>query len=75
MQCPNCGSAIEPNDLFCGECGHKIDKQSQTVNSAEKDISNAEANGRRYDTSASLGEEHVTTSNHNEPLSRTNNTR
>ncbi|WP_415426645.1 zinc-ribbon domain-containing protein [Staphylococcus borealis] len=74
MQCPNCGSAIEPNDLFCGECGHKIDKQSQTVNSAEKDISNAEANGRRYDTSASLGEEHVTTSNHNEPLSRTSNT-
>ena len=25
MQCPNCGNAIEPNDLFCGECGHKID--------------------------------------------------
>ena len=40
MQCPNCGNAIEPNDLFCGECGHKIDRQSQTINSAEKDISN-----------------------------------
>ena len=36
MQCPNCGNAIEPNDLFCGECGHKIDRQSQTINSAEK---------------------------------------
>ena len=26
-------NAIEPNDLFCGECGHKIDRQSQTINS------------------------------------------
>lgn len=72
MQCPNCGNAIEPNDLFCGECGHKIDRQSQTINSAEKDISNAEANGRRHDSTGSLGEGNETTSNQSDHLSRTN---
>ncbi len=72
MQCPNCGNAIEPNDLFCGECGHKIDRQSQTINSAEKDISNAEANGRRYDSTESLGEGNETTLNQSNHLSRTN---
>lgn len=72
MQCPNCGNAIEPNDLFCGECGHKIDRQSQTINSAEKDISNAEANGRRQDSNESLGEGNETTSHQSNHLSRTN---
>lgn len=72
MQCPNCGNAIEPNDLFCGECGHKIDRQSHTINSAEKDISNAEANGRRQDSNESLGEGNETTSNQSDYLSRTN---
>ena len=72
MQCPNCGNAIEPNDLFCGECGHKIDRQSHTINSAEKDISNAEANGRRHDSTGSLGEGNETTSNQSDYLSRTN---
>lgn len=72
MQCPNCGNAIEPNDLFCGECGHKIDRQSHTINSAEKDISNAEANGRRHDSTGSLGEGNETTSNQSDHLSRTN---
>ncbi|MCH4460394.1 zinc-ribbon domain-containing protein [Staphylococcus haemolyticus] len=72
MQCPNCGNAIEPNDLFCGECGHKIDRQSQTINSAEKDISNAEANGRRHDSTESLGEGNETTLNQSNHLSRTN---
>ena len=71
MQCPNCGNAIEPNDLFCGECGHKIDRQSQTINS-EKDISNAEANGRRQDSNESLGEGNETTSHQSNHLSRTN---
>ncbi|OFP27804.1 zinc-ribbon domain-containing protein [Staphylococcus sp. HMSC068H08] len=72
MQCPNCGNAIEPNDLFCGECGHKIDRQSHTINSAEKDISNAEANGRRHDSTGSLGEGNETTSNQSDYLSRAN---
>lgn len=72
MQCPNCGNAIEPNDLFCGECGHKIDRQSHTINSVEKDISNAEANGRRHDSTGSLGEGNETTSNQSDYLSRTN---
>ena len=71
MQCPNCGNAIEPNDLFCGECGHKIDRQSQTINSLKK-ISLIEANGRRQDSNESLGEGNETTSHQSNHLSRTN---
>ena len=26
MHCPNCGNPIEDDDLFCGECGHKISR-------------------------------------------------
>jgi hypothetical protein len=22
--CPNCGAAVQPTDLFCGSCGHKL---------------------------------------------------
>lgn len=22
--CPNCGAAVQPTDLFCGNCGHKL---------------------------------------------------
>jgi len=22
--CPNCNTAVAANDLFCGECGHKL---------------------------------------------------
>ena len=25
FKCPNCGSPIEKQDLFCGECGHKLE--------------------------------------------------
>ena len=25
--CPNCGQPIDPNDAFCGHCGHKIEKE------------------------------------------------
>ena len=43
MQCPNCGSQVEPNDAFCGECGQKLEKHAQVVNDAEKDISKAQS--------------------------------
>lgn len=29
MHCPNCGNPIEADDLFCGECGHKIEKNQK----------------------------------------------
>ncbi|WP_336950036.1 zinc-ribbon domain-containing protein [Staphylococcus hominis] len=25
MQCPNCGQSYQQGDLFCGECGTKLD--------------------------------------------------
>nr|WP_241487003.1 zinc ribbon domain-containing protein [Staphylococcus hominis] len=25
MQCPNCGQLYQQEDLFCGECGTKLD--------------------------------------------------
>ena len=25
LNCPNCGSSINKNDLFCGECGFKLE--------------------------------------------------
>ncbi|MFR2169186.1 MAG: zinc-ribbon domain-containing protein [Anaerostipes hadrus] len=25
MFCPNCGSEVKDDDLFCGECGAKIE--------------------------------------------------
>ena len=31
MHCPNCGNPIEDDDLFCGECGHKISRHPQSV--------------------------------------------
>lgn len=24
MKCPLCGATVEPNDLFCGNCGHNL---------------------------------------------------
>ena len=26
MFCPNCGSEVKDDDLFCGECGAKIER-------------------------------------------------
>lgn len=26
MQCPNCGQLYQQGDLFCGECGTKLDQ-------------------------------------------------
>lgn len=69
MHCPNCGNLVESNDLFCGECGHKIDRQSQTVNSAKEDISNATSNS----TSKTTDESH-SNANFATPQSSSNET-
>ena len=44
MHCPNCGNPIEDDDLFCGECGHKISRHPQSVRNAESEITKAEKN-------------------------------
>lgn len=62
MHCPNCGNPVESNDLFCGECGHKIDRQSQTVNSAKEDISNATSNSTSKTTNESHSDANHTSS-------------
>lgn len=62
MQCPNCGNPIESNDSFCGECGHKIEKRSQTVSSVEKDISNAKENGLQNDSNTPDSDKKITNS-------------
>ena len=23
--CPECGTELEPDDIFCGECGHRFE--------------------------------------------------
>ena len=35
---------IEDDDLFCGECGHKISRHPQSVRNAESEITKAEKN-------------------------------
>lgn len=59
MKCPNCGNPVEPNDAFCGECGHRLERRSQTVSSVEKDISNAKANGHQEHLNSSLADDKV----------------
>ncbi|MFF5514326.1 DUF2116 family Zn-ribbon domain-containing protein [Staphylococcus capitis] len=56
MHCPNCGNPIESDDLFCGECGHKIEKKSKAVHSAESEISNAESKDSINDSTSSYNE-------------------
>ena len=56
MHCPNCGNPIEVDDLFCGECGHKIEKKSKAVHSAESEISNAESKDSQNDSTRNYNE-------------------
>lgn len=48
MHCPNCGNPIEDDDLFCGECGHKISRHPQSVRNAESEITKAEKNDEEH---------------------------
>lgn len=36
MKCPNCDNAIKPDDIYCGNCGKKIKKESKFLNEIEK---------------------------------------
>ena len=37
LYCPNCGSSINENDSFCGECGHKLDGIKLDLEKEKKD--------------------------------------
>lgn len=71
MKCPNCGNSVEPNDAFCGECGQKLERHAQSVNNAEKEISQAQSQDSEPSHATSKSEQSVaqqTTSNENQHL-------
>ena len=48
MKCPNCGHQVEQDDVFCGECGTKLERQSKSDTAAEKDIQKAYTNSHSH---------------------------
>lgn len=53
MKCPNCGHQVEQDDVFCGECGTKLDRQSKAVIAAENDIQKADSNTQSHHSTPS----------------------
>lgn len=64
MKCPNCGHQIEQDDVFCGECGTKVNRQSNAVTSAEDDIKQADSHSNK---------QQATQSTHNSTMNSTSN--
>lgn len=64
MKCPNCGHQIEQDDVFCGECGTKVERQSNAVTSAENDIKQADSHSNKQQS---------TQSTHNSTMNSTSN--
>lgn len=31
MNCDNCGSEVDEKDVYCGNCGHRIEKQTEVI--------------------------------------------
>lgn len=31
MRCDNCGSEVDEKDVYCGNCGHRIEKQTEVI--------------------------------------------
>ena len=42
MLCKECGCPINPDDLFCGNCGAKIEKEQTVEEPTEKETVNSE---------------------------------
>ena len=38
MQCPNCGHLYQQGDLFCGECGTKLDQITLSTTATSESI-------------------------------------
>lgn len=64
MKCPNCGHQVEQDDVFCGECGTKLERQSKEVTAAEKDIQKADSNSQSHH-STHASSHHAINSNSN----------
>lgn len=64
MKCPNCGHQVEQDDVFCGECGTKLERQSKAVTAAEKDIQKADSNSQSHH-STHASSHHAINSNSN----------
>ncbi|MBY6178073.1 zinc ribbon domain-containing protein [Staphylococcus warneri] len=64
MKCPNCGHQVEQDDVFCGECGTKLERQSKSVTAAEKDIQKADSNSQSHH-STHASSHHAINSNSN----------
>ena len=43
MFCPNCGSEVKDDDLFCGECGAKIERTEVPEEAPESEPAKKEA--------------------------------
>lgn len=37
MRCDNCGSEVEDKDIYCGNCGHRIERDYEVVNNTQED--------------------------------------
>ena len=61
MHWPNCGNPIEDDDLFCGECGHKISRHPQSVRNAESEITKAEKNDEEQNITSNNKENNAAT--------------
>lgn len=35
MKCDNCGSEVDEKDIYCGNCGHRIERSYETVNNQD----------------------------------------
>lgn len=64
MKCPNCGHQVEQDDVFCGECGTKLERQSKAVTDAEKDIQKVDSNSQSHHSTHSSSH-HAINSNSN----------
>lgn len=31
MRCDNCGSQVDENDVYCGNCGHRIERETEVI--------------------------------------------
>ena len=48
MFCPNCGSEVKDDDLFCGECGAKIERTEVPEEALESEPAKKEAAQHRF---------------------------
>jgi WD40 repeat protein len=61
--CKNCGTPLDPDDLFCGKCGHAVSNELSTDGPAPaetEDQPSRDPEGKREDTQKSKAARHIT---------------